>query len=46
MKEKGHGVFYFENIEGGHSGAADDQRAAPYMTALGYTFLIKALWAE
>jgi prolyl oligopeptidase PreP (S9A serine peptidase family) len=28
MKEKGHDVFYFENIEGGHSGAADDQRAA------------------
>ena len=26
-------------------GAADDQQAA-YMTALGYTFLIKALWAE
>jgi prolyl oligopeptidase PreP (S9A serine peptidase family) len=28
MKEKGHDVFYFENIEGGHSGAPNDQRAA------------------
>jgi prolyl oligopeptidase PreP (S9A serine peptidase family) len=28
MKEKGHDVFYFENIEGGHSGAPKDQRAA------------------
>jgi prolyl oligopeptidase len=45
MKEKGHDVFYFENIEGGHSGAPNDHRAA-YMTALGHTFLIKALWAE
>ena len=45
MKEQGHDVLYFENIEGGHSGAADNRQAAT-MAALGYTFLIKELWAE
>ena len=45
MKAQGHDVLYFENIEGGHSGAADNQQAA-HMAALGYTFLIKELWAE
>jgi prolyl oligopeptidase len=45
MKNQGHDVLYFENIEGGHSGAADNQQAA-YMAALGYTFLIKELWTE
>ena len=45
MKEQGHDVLYFENIEGGHSGASDNRQAA-YMAALGYTFLIKELWAE
>jgi prolyl oligopeptidase len=45
MEEQGHDVLYFENIEGGHSGAADNKQAA-YMAALGYTFLIKELWAE
>jgi prolyl oligopeptidase len=40
MKEQGHDVLYFDNIEGGHSGAADNRQAA-YMAALGYTFLIK-----
>jgi prolyl oligopeptidase len=45
MKALGHDVLYFENIEGGHSGAADNRQAA-YMAALGYTFLIKELWPE
>jgi prolyl oligopeptidase len=45
MKEQGHDVLYFENIEGGHSGAADNKQAA-YMSALGYTFLINELSAE
>ena len=45
MKEQGHDVLYFENIEGGHGGAADNRQAAT-MAALGYTFLIKELWAE
>ena len=31
-------VLYYENIEGGHGGAADNRQAA-HMTALGYTFL-------
>ncbi len=45
MQEQGHDVLYFENIEGGHSGAADNQQAA-FMAALGYWFLIKELWAR
>lgn len=42
MKEQGHGVLYYENIEGGHGGAANNQQAA-YMSALAYTFLWKEL---
>ena len=38
MKEQGHDVLYYENIEGGHGGAADNKQAA-YMQALAYTFL-------
>lgn len=38
MKEQGHDVLYYENIEGGHAGAADNKQAA-YMSALAYTFL-------
>jgi len=38
MKEQGHEVLYFENIEGGHGGAANNKQAA-YMSALAYTFL-------
>ena len=45
MKEYGYDVLYFENIEGGHGGAADNKQAA-YMSSLGYTFLIKELWDE
>jgi prolyl oligopeptidase len=45
MKDQGHDVLYFENIEGGHSGAADNRQAA-HMAALGYIFLIKELGAE
>jgi prolyl oligopeptidase len=45
MKDQGHDVLYFENIEGGHGGAADNQQAA-HMAALGYTFLIKELGDE
>jgi len=44
MHEQGHEVLYFENIEGGHGGAADNKQAA-YMSALAYTFLIKELSA-
>ena len=42
MKEQGHDVLYYENIEGGHGGAANNQQAA-YMSALAYTFLLKEL---
>src|SRR5262245_43532690 len=45
MKEYSHDVLYFENIEGGHGGSADNRQAA-YMSALAYTFLIKELMDE
>jgi prolyl oligopeptidase len=35
-------VLYYENIEGGHGGAANNQQQA-YMNALAYTFLLKQL---
>ena len=42
MKEQGHDELYYENIEGGHGGAANNKQAA-YMSALAYTFLLKEL---
>ena len=42
MKAQGHNVLYYENIEGGHGGAANNQQAA-YMAALAYTFLVEEL---
>lgn len=42
MKEQGHDVLYYENIEGGHGGAANNRQSA-YMNALAYTFLRKQL---
>ncbi|MBI5255630.1 MAG: S9 family peptidase [Burkholderiales bacterium] len=42
MAEQGHATLYYENIEGGHAGAADnDQRAE--MLALGFAFLWQRL---
>ncbi len=38
MLEQGHRVWYWENIEGGHGGAADNAQRAT-MQALEYTFL-------
>ncbi len=38
MREQGHDVVYYENIEGGHSAAADNKQSA-FMDALAYTFL-------
>ncbi|MDO3648849.1 prolyl oligopeptidase family serine peptidase [Nocardia mangyaensis] len=35
-------VWYYENIEGGHGGAADNKQAA-YLGALGYEFFIQML---
>ena len=45
MSEQGHDVLYYENIEGGHGGAADnDQRAM--MTALAFEFLKQKLFPK
>jgi len=45
MKAQGHDVLYYENIEGGHGGAADNRQLA-YLSALTYSFLVKELFAE
>jgi len=42
MKEQGHDILLYENIEGGHGGAANNKQAA-YLNALAYTFLLKQL---
>jgi prolyl oligopeptidase len=42
MLEQGHDVLYYENIEGGHGGAADNQQLAT-MSALAYVFLEQEL---
>jgi prolyl oligopeptidase len=38
MAGLGHDVLYYENVEGGHGGAADNRQLA-FMSALAYTFL-------
>jgi prolyl oligopeptidase len=45
MKEQGHNVLYYENIEGGHGGAANNKQAAQ-MWAMAYTFLLKELGCD
>ena len=45
MEEQGHDVLYYENIEGGHGGAANNKQSA-YMWALAYSFLQKELGAR
>ena len=45
MKAQGHDVLYYENVEGGHGGAANNKQQA-YMSALAYTFLLKELWNQ
>jgi prolyl oligopeptidase len=42
MKELGFDVRSYENIEGGHGGAANNTQAA-HMSALAYTFLWQRL---
>ncbi|MBE7453899.1 MAG: S9 family peptidase [Kofleriaceae bacterium] len=42
MKELGADLLYYENIEGGHGGAADNKQAA-YMSALAYVFFARQL---
>jgi len=45
MREKGHDVLYWENLEGGHAGAADNAQRARMM-ALEYAFLWLQLGAR
>ena len=42
MKEQGHDVLYWENTEGGHAGAANNDQQAK-MWALTYAFLLEQL---
>jgi prolyl oligopeptidase len=42
LTEQGKEVLYYENIEGGHGGAADNKQRA-FMDALGWTFLDRRL---
>lgn len=42
MAQQGHDVLYYENIEGGHGGAANNPQLAR-MTALAYAFLWRQL---
>jgi len=42
MQEQGHKVLYWENMEGGHAGAANNDQQAQ-MWALTYTFLLNQL---
>jgi len=42
MLSQGHDVMYYENIEGGHGGAADNKQQA-FMSALAFTFLWEQL---
>ncbi len=43
MEALGHSVLYYENIEGGHGGAANNSQAA-HMQALAYIFLKQNLF--
>jgi len=42
MKAQGHDVLYYENMEGGHAGSADNPQRA-FMTALAWTFFAREL---
>jgi len=44
MKAQGHDVLYYENVEGGHGGSANNKQEA-FMSALAYQFLWKQLEA-
>ena len=45
MERLGHEAFYFENVEGGHGGAADNAQRA-FMSALAFEFLWRQLAGE
>jgi len=42
LEEAGHPVWYYENIEGGHAGAADNAQTA-FKSALSFSFLSRTL---
>ena len=42
LRDHGKDVTYYENVEGGHGGAADNAQAA-FMSALAYRFLAERL---
>ena len=42
MRDQGHDILYYENIEGGHAAASTPAQQA-YMWALTYTFLLDQL---
>jgi prolyl oligopeptidase len=42
LEAAGHEVWYYENIEGGHAGAADNEQVA-FKSALSYSFLWRTL---
>jgi prolyl oligopeptidase len=42
MQEQGHDVLYYENMEGGHGGAADNGQRA-FMAAMAFRFLAREL---
>ena len=45
MTEQGHSVYYYENTEGGHSGAANNKQRA-FTNALIYSYLLSELGSE
>ena len=45
MEADGHAVYYYENIEGGHGGAANNRQSA-FMQAMAYTFLKQQLFGK
>jgi prolyl oligopeptidase len=45
MHDQGHDVSYYENIEGGHGGAANNKQRA-YMQALAYSYLKERLFQK
>jgi prolyl oligopeptidase len=45
MEQQGHDVSYYENIEGGHGGSANNRQAA-FMQATAYSYLRDRLFAK
>jgi prolyl oligopeptidase len=45
LQDAGHRVWLYENIEGGHAGAADNEQAA-FKAALSYSFLWRTLGGQ